>query len=100
MQHHKASELQASDFLDAAATVMRKQILKGYLNLHINAIGNQIVHSIFSFILFLSKQGSEIFSLALFSHSSHSVIAVRITWRMCENEHQFRATVHYIMVGF
>lgn len=33
-----ASELHASDFLDAAATVVRKQILKGYLNLHVLAI--------------------------------------------------------------
>lgn len=40
MQHHKASKLQASDSLDTAATVVRKQILKGYLNLHIHAIRN------------------------------------------------------------
>lgn len=39
-QRHKASELRGSDVLDAAATVVRGQILKGYLNLHVLAIRN------------------------------------------------------------
>lgn len=34
MQRHRASELHGSDFVDAAATVVRKRILKGYLNRH------------------------------------------------------------------
>lgn len=42
----KQTPLRGSDFLDAAATVMRKQILKGYLNLHFHAIWN--LHSILS----------------------------------------------------
>lgn len=46
MQHHKASKLQGSDILDAAAIAVREQILKGYLNLRILTIRNQISHSI------------------------------------------------------
>lgn len=38
MQRHKVSKLQGSDFLDAAE--LRKQILKGYLNLYIHAVGS------------------------------------------------------------
>lgn len=61
MQRHKASELQGSDSSDAAATVVRKQILKGYLNLHMHRFPNRRE-------FFCSCSTIGLFTFALFGH--------------------------------